>query len=300
MMIKTSGRYFLAVIEAGSIRAASQKLRVNQAAISRQIKILEEDLGLPILERHSRGVKTTPAGDLLWTSLRDINYRIQRLTSDIDSLRGMALGRVRIHTVETMAELVIPNLLDRFASEFPGIQLDVMMSTSDKLNDALVRGEADLALTFSSVPNSQVRKIVSRPDRVVALFRPDHPLCEKPILQISDLKPFRLGLATAPTTLRLQFDEACRQAAIPLESAFTSNSISLLRHFAKGEECLAITNYLAFNAQAQRAGLTHRFFLEPQLNCGQIEVLVLANRQPPIAVEKAIEYISLQFDELNR
>ncbi|MGY3410837.1 DNA-binding transcriptional LysR family regulator [Bradyrhizobium sp. GM5.1] len=115
----TALRYFVAVVEAGSIREASEGLHVAQSAVSRQIQTLEHSFGTPLLTRMARGVEPTLAGQVLLRHARDGLAAIAQARDDITALQGLRKGEVRIATIEPFATEVLADLLVRFRRRYP-------------------------------------------------------------------------------------------------------------------------------------------------------------------------------------
>src|SRR5690242_5543318 len=93
-------RYFLAVGRLGSIRQAADELHVAASAISRQIALLEDDYGTPLFERHAQGVRLTAAGEIFAQHARTTLREFERVRSDIDDVRGLKRGEVKLAVVE--------------------------------------------------------------------------------------------------------------------------------------------------------------------------------------------------------
>jgi len=148
-MIKASLRYFGAVVQHGSIRAASEALHVAQSAVSRQLQSLEQELDVQLLERRARGILPTPAGELLYRYFRDASFQIERMHSELDALQGLRRGNVRIATVESLIAGLLPDAIDKFRSRHPGVTFNVMISGSDGVAQAVRSGEAEMGFGFN-------------------------------------------------------------------------------------------------------------------------------------------------------
>ena len=99
-ILSTAFRYFLAVAEAGSIRAAARDLNIVSSAVNRQILMLEESLGIRLFDRVGRGLRLSEAGIALARQVRDTLARYEDTVAELDTLRGLRRGRIRIATVE--------------------------------------------------------------------------------------------------------------------------------------------------------------------------------------------------------
>src|ERR687898_2396537 len=139
-----------AIAETGSFTAAGEKLHVSQSAISRQVLLLEEELGEPVFHRVGRRVRITPAGDsLLQLSHRvfqDLQDTIAGITDSQESLRG----QVRLLGGMTVCLYVFPPLLQELKRQHPEIDLKLVTGSSDRLVQHLRAGTGDLA--FLTLP----------------------------------------------------------------------------------------------------------------------------------------------------
>src|SRR5438067_1870654 len=102
-LLATGHRYFAAVAEAGSVRAASRDLNVAASAISRQLILLEAQLGIELFERHGRNLTLTSAGEILLKGLRSATHEHEAVLDHLGALRGLKRGRVRLATVESIS-----------------------------------------------------------------------------------------------------------------------------------------------------------------------------------------------------
>ena len=285
-MLKTSMRYFLAVVQHGSIRAAAEALLINQSAISRQIQSLEEEYETSLLERHARGVRLTPAGELLFSAIRDIGFTSDRARSEINALQGLKRGHIKMHVIESMLQHVIPSVVEKFHDQFPGVNFEVMMTSSDAVISAVRNGECDFGITLGTHASPGVNAIYSVDCRLTAIMRPDHPLASVRNLSVANLATWPVGVATRPTGTRQLFDDACRARGVEIIPKIETNSVELLHQFAFMEDAVVVTSDLVFAASIKAGKLVKRSLAEAELNNRRFEVLVMSGRKPTVAAER--------------
>jgi DNA-binding transcriptional LysR family regulator len=142
-------RYFLAVARSGSTLAASKKLKVSQATVSRRIGVLEEAVGTALFTRKPSGYDLTPRGAALLPEAEGVEAAVLAFTSRIEAETRRLTGTVRLTTVEAAAnEWVIP-ALPSFRALHPDVQVSII--TANEYLD-LARDEADLAIRFGQKP----------------------------------------------------------------------------------------------------------------------------------------------------
>jgi DNA-binding transcriptional LysR family regulator len=143
-------RTFLAVAETSAMTAAANQLNITQAAVSLQIKRLEESLGAQLFARDRRGMRLTPSGERLFGMAR----KLVALNDDIwaEMTAPSEEGEVRLGVPYDLVNTYLPPVLKRFASAFPKVRLSLISLPSIPLRAALRAGEVDLALVEDPAP----------------------------------------------------------------------------------------------------------------------------------------------------
>jgi len=296
-MIKASLRYFGAVVQHGSIRAAADALHVAQSAVSRQLQSLEQELDVQLIERRARGIAPTPAGELLYRYWRDANFHVERLRSEIDALQGLRRGNVRIATVESLTTGLLPDAIDKFRAQYPGITFEVMMSGSDGVAQAVRSGEAEMGfgLNLGSSPEFNVVHRVREP--ILAVMSPKHALATARTLSLSRLAGWPIALSMRRNGIRQLVEAAATAAGITLEPALVTNSVELQHRFARTGQGIAFLPRLPCLQSIKSGLLVAVPISDPALNSGTFDIITLAARKLPLAAE---EFINMARQELQK
>ena len=141
--------YFIAVVETGSISAASRQVHVAQPALTRQIRLLEEDLETRLFDRHARGVRLTVAGQALYEEAQELLDRRTRLRARLVSLGQGLTGRVSLGV--TVTHLWVPEvagLLGRYRDHYPQVAFEVFPLLSGPQLDRLREGSLDAGILY--------------------------------------------------------------------------------------------------------------------------------------------------------
>ncbi len=141
-------KYFLEVAKCKSIRRAAERQHIAASAISRQISSLEHELDCILLDRRSDGVTLTEAGMRLWKHGLKIEAQLRLVQSDVDDLRALHRGAIRITTVEGITENFLPDVLTEFNDLYPDVVFETTVASRDETIDALDRYEADLGFVY--------------------------------------------------------------------------------------------------------------------------------------------------------
>src|SRR5438445_755751 len=131
--------YFDAVVRHGSFTKAAQRLHIAQPAVSAQIRRLETELGTTLLERTTRRVALTYAGELFLARARQVLAQLDGARADLDELSAVLRGRVRIGATQVVGSLDLPAALASFRRRYPGVSLPLHTGLIAKLLCELAR-----------------------------------------------------------------------------------------------------------------------------------------------------------------
>ena len=179
---------FNAIVSAGSLGRAADALHVTQPALSRTIRRLEEQAGAPLFERHSKGMQLTDVGRALWPHAVLLQRESEHADEDIKAMLGLAKGTIRVGAVGSIACLVLPLAIGSACKKWPNLQVQVIEGVWDRLAEALVSHEIDLALAVDIEDSDEIVAVKDcrweDTSYVVAGGR--HPLRKKPKLTLAD------------------------------------------------------------------------------------------------------------------
>ena len=181
-------KYFVAVAEELSFSRAAERVRVAQPALSAQIRSLEEELGVQLLERHSRGVALTQVGKVF---LREARLAIQQADraaiSAQEAARGL-LGELRIGCITSFTNEQLLRLVRAYRTEFPKVDLRFLDKTPAGLEEAVINKEVDVAFLRPPVRDSYLNlRVVEHAEMVIVMSR-THPLASAKHISWEQLK----------------------------------------------------------------------------------------------------------------
>lgn len=199
---------FLAIAEAKTFTAGARRVNVTQAAISMQIRQLEEEVGLQLFTRTPRRVILTEAGEYLLERARKILREHDSALAEIAEVAGAEFGRLRIGTASgTFAMNQLPAILQSLKAKFPNSELTVSSGTSQRLVDKMMHGELDTAFVSLPVDNSNISTESLFADEIVAIAHPDHPLANEKYISAATLAGENLVLGERGGNTRRMIDE---------------------------------------------------------------------------------------------
>ncbi len=253
-------------------------LRIAQSALSRQVLRLEHDYGMQLLERHARGVTLTQAGDIFLRYARESALQGEQVRAELDALRGLRRGVVRVVTIETLVQEFLPPLICEYAERHPGIRLDINVDSSDKVIEAVQDLKADLGIAFHSQVGQEVATLFKLRAPLVGLVSAGHPLAEQSAISLADAFAYPLALPMSNTGSRLLFDQAAEQAELHKAPALESNSTQLLLRFVRQTRGVTFLPRLAAGGMLRSKTVIAVRLRDPLLNTSTIDVLAAASR----------------------
>ncbi len=150
-------RSFVHVVETGSLSRAAQRLRLSQPALTRQMRLLEEEMGLPLLVRTGRGMRPTDAGLELERRARRLLGEFEALNADMRARVAEISGTVRMAFAPSIGAALGGAVLERFLAVHPAVRVEAVTVLSAVARDALLRGRLDLAVIFPEVAEPSLR-----------------------------------------------------------------------------------------------------------------------------------------------
>ncbi len=246
---------FVEVVDAGSIKAASNELNISQPALSRLIHRLESDLGVVLLDRGPRGVTPTRYGDILYRNARLLADQERTLRWELEALRGLEQGIVAVGVSPYLGDYMMPPLIARLLCRRPGIGVRVQSGTYPDLLRALLSGETDVL--FSALPaeaeRDDIRFTVIRSSEQAVVSRAGHALCAATGIALKHLGKYPWILPAFPAHHERELVDAFLSAGLkPPRFPIQTNNVFLAREMIAAGEYLSIMPRAMLQAPAIR------------------------------------------------
>ncbi len=211
-------RSFVAGLELGSFARASARVGRSQAAVSAQLKKLEEQIGRPLLRKQGRGLALTEAGEVMFSYAK----RLLELNDEaVSAVRGADVeGWVRLGLPQDFAEFWLPEVLGRFAREHPRVRVEARAERNADLIDRIAAGTLDLALAWGEPDGRHAERLADLPIEWIGPAHRDLPW------RSGSGEPLPLVAFEQPCQFRAAGVAALDAAGIPWRLAFTSPSLA--------------------------------------------------------------------------
>lgn len=220
-------RAFVEVVRQGGFSLAAKTVFATQSTVSKAVRQLEDELGLPLLDRIGHRSALTPAGEIVYRRARAMLAERDDLIAELDELRGLKRGVLRIGLPPIGSDALFAPVFAVFRSLYPGVEIQLAEHGSKRLEELVLAGEVDLAGAL--LPTSEAFEWQDvRREPIDALVPADHPLAhgESVALRALAALPFILfetGFALNPIIL-----DGCRRAGFSPTVAARSSQINFI------------------------------------------------------------------------
>lgn len=283
-------RYFEQVAESGSIQAAAARLRVAGSAISRTIVLLERELGVELFVRARTGMTLTAAGEICLRYARGVSLERDRLRSEIEELRGLRRGHIRLASVEgVVADLVVRAITD-FRWRFPAITFGLRVAGSNIVANAVANRDAEIGVGASGTYSHDITVTLRAATPLRAIISPQlkRPRRRRGPMSLAEITAMcAIALPDESFAIRRQLDECAAASSLRLSPTLVTNSVDALRTFARLGCGATFLPSIAVLDDLQRGRLLSIPLTDADLNASSVEVVTAAHgRQlPPASME---------------
>ncbi|KYQ72688.1 LysR family transcriptional regulator [Acinetobacter pragensis] len=220
-------RTFITILEVENITKAAAMLNIVQPAVSRQIQMLEEELGVKLFNRSRHGMALTDDGKLLEPYARRILEDIESAKLELTANKGVIRGKVHIGVLSSISELLSTLIMSVIKEKYPEVQVKISVGYSGHLKEWLEAGDIDLALMYDSTPSKLIDLIplVREPLFLIGaaqtLLRLNKPM------DLKEIENFPLILPCHPHRLRTLIEQASKKNKSNLNIYAETNDLNI-------------------------------------------------------------------------
>lgn len=248
---------FYAVVETGSVTAASERLHVSQPALTREIRELEERLGVTLFDRMPRGMRPTEAGRLLADYAAQIFSLADVAEAAVGEFAGLTRGQLGIGSSRTIGVYLLPAVLNEFRARYPGITVDLRISNSENIENAVLANERQIGMIEGPYDYAAFDAAVIGRDALIAVTAPTHPLARKRQLTADAIGKAELVMREPGSGTRTVVEQAYAQRGVTLEPKLSVGSAEAIKQLVRLGNAIAwvsrstVTEELASGALVQ-------------------------------------------------
>lgn len=238
--------YLLAVANFGSFSVAAEHCFVTQPSLSMQIKSLEDELGVMLLDRSKKPVIPTEAGEAVLAQARETLREYNSIKEVVARIKGEMSGRIRLGVIPTIAPYMLHKFIPDFVRRYPKVELEIREMKTEYIIDALNRDRIDAALVAGGTCGDGILEYDLFDDRFFAYVSPDSPLYNKSNIRIEDIDMRDLILLSSGNCMRDQVLELCQaRKGVPAHYSFESGSLDTLMRIVDCTSCMTVIPEMA-------------------------------------------------------
>jgi LysR family hydrogen peroxide-inducible transcriptional activator len=217
----------VAIDDEGTFTAAADALRTVQSNVSDQVRQLESELGVTLLARGRGGATATESGRVVLARARRIRRELELLREELAALQGLRVGHATFGVVGTASRWLVPQLVERLATQAPGVRLLVHEGASERLLAELVGGALAFAVVTAPVQDPRVVFEHLADEPMVGLAPADADIGDGPF-SVTDLARHRLVLPPQVNPLRTEIEAAAARRGVQLDVPVEVEGIRLI------------------------------------------------------------------------
>lgn len=225
-------RYFIEVSSMGSFTSAAKRLFISAPGLVKSMDRLEEELGVPLFVRTRTGVTLTQAGQVLARYAPHYIRKHEFIVSEIRKVASQQEARVEVCMTWGLLSFFPRDFLSRFVLHNPDVSLTTHNYALGELHEALLEYRETIGLYFGQIDDPELDILFHRESPLHALLSQDNPLCEKPVLSLSDLRQAKVILVNSDPgvmqTLQARLESVGCPPQIILDGAEWEQAVELI------------------------------------------------------------------------
>jgi len=245
-------QYFVKVAKKQHVTQAAEEMHIAQSAVSRQIRQLEDELGVTLFVQKGRNLQLTPVGQLFLTRVESILSDLERAVVEIHEFLDPYAGEIRLGFPHSLGINLLPRIVAEFRKKYPKVKFKFKQGTFQSLIRGIINREIDLAL-ISPVPDKaeHVKGEILFTEELYAILPPDHPLAGSSAIRLEQLKDEPFVMFSEGYSLRSIVMEACHQAGFKPNISFEGEETDYIRGLVAAGMGVSLLPEMALADQCQ-------------------------------------------------
>lgn len=293
-------KYFVEVARSGSIRKASEELHVATSAVSRQIRKLEDELGTPLFERFSDGLRLTSAGKVVLRHAKETMHHYEIMKSDLGDLKGKKTGRVHLACLDSLAVQFLPEFVSGFHKKNPAVDFRIRADNFNNIFRFVADGDCDIGITFDLARPQDIKLIHGVRMPLMIIVARHHPLARQKAATLQECAQFNL---------LLQLDNEVMSSMIAFELAsldrvgrtfVATNNQMMLKPLILAGEGVAFFTPLGLLEELKSGAVVALPIAGSRLQDMEVGVVAPRQRQLSRATEAVVEALSVELEKYSK
>jgi len=216
-------RYIMEVAKTQNITKAANNLYISQPALSKSLKKVEAELGITLFFRDGNTIFPTDGGKLVLKWGKSITKDFSTLQEELQDLKSMKSGKVTLGIPPMISAIDFPNIILRFRQSFPGISLHIREAGARNLENAVLDGTVDIAISMRPVTADGLSELPLISDQIVCVTTTDHPFARMQTITLQELST--VSFNTFPEGYAVHQQIICKFVEAGLSPAIENTSL---------------------------------------------------------------------------
>jgi LysR family nitrogen assimilation transcriptional regulator len=288
---------FICVAETGSLSAASDRLRLAQPALSRQIKLLEHKTGAQLFHRTVKGMTLTESGEKLLSRVSGIIRQLEQAVDEVRSSSESITGNVAIGLMPSINSVLAVRLIEKVKSELPQVTLRIVEGYSGHLIEWLHRGDLDISFLYGPAHDLHLRCTGLLYENIALISAPGKLNNLGKEIQLSDISHLPIVLPSRPHGIRILVDNAVAKAGVKLNVEISGDAFEVLKSLVKTGNYHAFIPLSAVNEDIREGTLEARTFISPTIK-RQLVLAMAPDRKNTRAAQATLKIITSEIEKM--
>lgn len=283
--------YFHEVVQVGSIRGAARSLNVAPSVISRQLKEVEAIVGERLLERVSKRLCLTAAGEVVAAHVNQVLRGLTHMQSSLDEVRGLQRGHLVIAAVPATAGEVMPRILAPFVKKHPRITFECNFVGTAGVVEQISNGEADIGVAFDPPTSHAMRHIIAVPVPFGVVMSPQHQMANRKTLRLYDLVDANIPMIFPDPSISTRpiIEGILEKSSLEVQPVVTSSNKDFVLELVKAGAGVSFQTPVGVRRELREGTLVFVPLMEPGLKPHQLTVMIPTNRPPSLVASAIVE-----------
>lgn len=226
-------KYFVSIVETGSVTKAAERCYISQPSISQQLSKLEDSIGKKLFSRVKGKLILTDAGQVLYKQARKILSDVEEAKHQVSDVGNSSGGTVAIGILPTLAPFMLPRALMALSKEFPEATVTVREEISEAIVDASQRGEVDILIEVLPIDETGLKIEPLFSDEFYVAVHPDSPLAERDVISVDELTGMPFILLEDIHCLARQIQKYCFEKRFMPKALFQASQIATVKQLVE-------------------------------------------------------------------
>ncbi len=248
-------KIFADLVETKSFSKAAKINGITQSAVSQQARAMERHFKNLLIDRSQKQFQLTREGQRVYESAKDILHSYDKLISELQEMKKVISGTIRISTIYSIGLHELPPYIKRFLHDYPSVNVRVEYRRSNLVYEDILHNSVDFGLVAFPLKQRQIEAIPFRNDRLVLIAHPKHPLAKSPEVDIADLSGHKFIGFDPDIPTRKAVDQIFRDHKLDIEPVMEFDNIETVKRAVEIDHGIAIVPQATVQQEVQQGSL---------------------------------------------